>query len=123
MGEQRYGAEPADDWTPEALFERRWALTLLEQVMDKLRGEYESKGKPALFEAGKPFLVGEKAESYVELSRRLGMNEPAARVAVHRLRERYRELLKLEVAQTVDAPEAVEDELNYLRFAIRGKNC
>lgn len=121
-GEQRYGFEPADDWTPEALFERRWALTLLEQVMEKLHREYEVKDKLLLFELAKPLLVGSGASGYAEIVRRLDMTDSAARVAVHRLRERYRELLRLEVSHTVGEPDAVEDELNHLRSAIRGKN-
>lgn len=121
-GEQRYGFEPADDWTPEALFERRWALTLLEQVMEKLHGEYKDKDKLLLFELAKPLLVGSGASGYAEIVRRLDMTDSAARVAVHRLRERYRELLRQEVAHTIREPDAVEDELNHLRSAIRGKN-
>lgn len=122
-GEQRYGYEPVDEWTPEALFERRWALTLLEQVIERLRADYEAKGKGRLFELCKPFLTGAGAGPPQEdIARELDMNETALRVAVHRLRERYRDMLRHEVSQTIAEPDAVEDELNLLRSALRGKN-
>lgn len=121
-GEQRYGYEPTDDWTPEALFERRWALTLLERVIDALQRDYEAKGKGELFHLCKPFLTGSGAgPPYEDIARRLQMNETAVRVAVHRLRERYREMLKQEVAQTISEADSVDDELNHLRSALRGK--
>jgi RNA polymerase sigma-70 factor (ECF subfamily) len=120
-GEQRYGYEPADEWTPEALFERRWALTLLEQVIDRLQSDYEAKGKRRLFDQCKPFLTG-AGPPYEDLARELDMNDSAVRVAVHRLRERYREMLRQEVAQTIAGTDAVEEELNHLRSALRGKN-
>lgn len=122
-GERRYGHEPADDWTPEALYERRWALTLLEQVIERLQRDYEAKGKGRLFELCKPFLTGTGAgPPYENIARDLDMNETAVRVAVHRLRDRYRELLTREVAQTITEEGAVDEELNYLRSAVRGKN-
>ncbi|MBT4865277.1 MAG: sigma-70 family RNA polymerase sigma factor [Planctomycetaceae bacterium] len=124
VGEQRYGFEPSDGWTPEALFERQWALTLLGQVMDKLQSDYEAKGRGALFNLCQPFLTGSgDGPAYPEIALQLEMNETAVRVAVHRLRERYRDMLKHEVAQTITETDSVEDELNYLRLAIRGKNC
>lgn len=123
-GEQRYGYEPSDDWTPEALFERRWALTLLEQVLEKLQSDYEVKGKRPLFDLCKPFLTGSGGgPSYEDVARQLEMSESAVRVAVHRLRERYREVLRCTVAETIAETESVEDELNDLRSAICGKNC
>lgn len=123
VGEQRYGYEPTDDWTPEALFERRWALTLLEQVINRLQGDYDAKGKRPLFDLCKPFLTGSgSGPPYEEIARELAMNETAVRVAVHRLRERYREMLQQEVSQTIAETDAVEDELNHLRAALRGKN-
>ena len=123
IGEERYGYEPADDWTPEALYERRWALTLLEHVMQQLRCDYEAKGKVAVFDACKPFLTGAAdGPGYSDVAANLEMTEAAVRVAVHRLRERYRDLLKREVSQTITDPDAVDDELKRLRSAIRGEN-
>ena len=121
-GEQRYGFEPTDDWTPEAIFERRWALTLLEQVIDRLQSDYEAKGKRPLFDLCKPFLTASGiGPPYEEIAQQLEMNETAVRVAVHRLRERYREMLKQEVARTIAETDSVDDELNYLLSAVRGK--
>ena len=122
-GEQRYRNEPSDDWTPEALYDRRWALTLLEQVMAELQSEYEARDKGPLFEFCKPLLTAaDDRTSYDEIGRELQMSEPAVRVAVHRMRARYREMLRREVAQTLGQADSVEDELQYLRAAIRGKN-
>jgi RNA polymerase sigma-70 factor (ECF subfamily) len=118
-GEERYRQEPVDRWTPEKLFERRWALTLLDQVLTRLREEYASRDKADLFAQCQPCLTGAAdAPTYAELAARLGMTEPAVRVAVHRLRQRYRELLRAEVAQTVGHPDDVESELQHLRAAL-----
>ncbi|MFG0334168.1 MAG: RNA polymerase sigma factor [Maioricimonas sp. JB049] len=120
-GERRYLHEPAENVTPDALFERRWALTLLERVMERVRDEYGSKGKAAFFEECKPFLTGaDDADSCAEIASRLGMTEPALRVAVHRLRQRYRAVLRGEISQTISEADSVEDELNALRAALRG---
>lgn len=118
--EQRYAVEPSDAWTPEALFERRWALTVLEYVMDSLQSEYSARGKLELFEQCKPFLTGSGDATYTDIAEKLQMTDSAVRVAVHRLRERFRDLLRLEVAQTIAADDSVEDELNHLRRALRG---
>lgn len=119
-GEERYRQEPVDQWTPERLFERRWALTLLDQVMTRLQAEYADRNKAALFEQCKPCLTSAaNAPAYAELADRLGMTEPAVRVAVHRLRQRYRELLRAEVAQTVEHPDDVDAELQHLRSALQ----
>ena len=96
---------------------------MLEQVMDKLQCDYVEKGRGALFEMCQPFLTGAGGgPAYQELARELQMNETAVRVAVHRLRERYRVMLKHDVAQTIRETDSVDEELNYLRSAIRGKN-
>src|SRR5690606_29056643 len=119
-GEDRYARiEPADSFTPERLFERRWALTLLDLVLDRLREEYCANGKPELFDELKQFLPGGTAEAaYLDVGKRLGMNESAVKTAVHRLRRRYRKLLEAEIARTVDGPEEVEDELRELLAAL-----
>ena len=117
--EQRYLSEPADGMTPEKDFERRWAMALLEQVLIRLQEEFNAAGKSDLFRELEVFISGEKTQhSYAEIAARLGMSEGAVRVSVHRLRRRYRELLRLEVANTVDTPEAVDAEIRQLFTAL-----
>jgi RNA polymerase sigma factor (sigma-70 family) len=114
-GDARYHREPADPWTAEKLYERQWTLLLLEQVFGRLRTSYEATGKQQLFEHLKSYLVGDSgAPSYAEMGRTLGMREGTVKVAVHRLRERYRELLRDEVAQTLAAGEDIEEEIRQL---------
>ena len=113
--ETRYGIEPADRHTPEQAFEYRWALTLLDEVVRQLEMEFQRRGQAALFKAFKPCLVGEgSAQPYAQLANTLGMEEGAVKVAVHRLRQRYRELLRAEIANTVAAPGEVETEMRHL---------
>ena len=113
--DSRYRLEPADDLTPERHFERRWALAVLDQVAARLRQEYLDRKNGPLFEAIKGFLgAGGAAQDQAELARQLGMSEGAARVAIHRLRKRYRELLRDEISQTVASPELVDEEIRYL---------
>jgi RNA polymerase sigma factor (sigma-70 family) len=120
--ETRYGQEPADDVTPEQHFERRWALALLETVTSRLRAEYEQDGKGNLFAALHPCLVGERtAQPYEELAKKLGLTEGAVKSAVHRLRQRYRCLLREEIAQTVAQPGEVEGELRHLITVLAGR--
>ncbi len=119
-GEERYQLEPADGLSPDKLFEKRWAATLLETVLGRLRAEYVAAEKAAVFEAFKDCLWGgAPAEDYASLSGRLGMTEGALRVVCHRLRERYRALLREVVAETVESPAAVEDELRHLVAVMR----
>ncbi|MGP8198454.1 MAG: RNA polymerase sigma factor [Limisphaerales bacterium] len=118
--ETRYGHEPADQVTPEQTYERRWALALLEEVLRKLRLEYEEAGRTELFTALHPCLVGERAGlPYKEVAAKLDMSEGAVKSAVHRLRGRYRELLRHEIAQTVAEPGEVDEELRHL-FVVLG---
>jgi len=117
--ETSYGLEPADDTTAEKIFERRWALTLLDQVLARLRAEYTQDGKAKLFEQLKATLAGERRTiPYAEMGERLDMSEGAVKVAVHRLRQRYRELLREEIADTVSGPEEVEEEIRALFSAL-----
>ena len=110
--------EPVDDLNPEQSYEWRWALTLLEHVMNRLSAEFAGDGKTELFEAFKPCLLGERAaQPYAALASKLAMTEGSVKVAVHRLRQRYRQLLRDEIANTVAKPEEVEEELRYL-FAV-----
>ena len=117
--EQRYALEPAHDMTPERIFDRRWALTLLDDVFKRLREEFTTGAKAELFDRLKDTLTGEKtAPRYAETAAQLGMTEGAVKVAVHRLRRRYRELLRAEVAATVASPADVDDELKHLFLAL-----
>ncbi len=113
--ETRYGVEPADTHTPEQAFEYRWALALLDEVIGQLEAEFRARDQADLFKALKPCLVGNRAsQPYAELAARLGMEEGAVKVAVHRLRQRYRELLRAEIANTVDSPGQVDAEMRHL---------
>lgn len=117
--ETRYAREPAETCTPEKLFEQNWALALLDSVFEQLRLEYEKTGKARLFTEIKFCLTGEKnSVPYELLAERLGLPVNTLKVAVHRLRQRYRELLRAEVANTVTSPEEVEEELRYLFRAL-----
>lgn len=109
-----FGGHPVENLTPEKIFERRWALTLLEEVYTRLEEEHRRQAKSELFTALRPALAGTGSAPYAELAARLGMTEAAVKVAVHRLRHRYRELLRETIADTVATPEDVEDELRYL---------
>ena len=116
--ETRYGHEPVDDSTPEQNYERRWALTLLDTVLQRLRSEYEQDGRANLFTALHPCLIGERTEQpYAQLAAELGVSEGTVKSAVHRLRQRYRQLLRDEIAQTVDGVGEVDEELRHL-FAV-----
>jgi RNA polymerase sigma-70 factor (ECF subfamily) len=113
--EHRYRLEPAEKATPESLFERGWAVTLLEGVLARLEDEYRRAGKQAWMEAMRPALTTDReAIDYAAMSRKLATTETAARVAAHRLRQRYRQLIRAEVAGTVAAPEEVEAEMRHL---------
>lgn len=120
--ETRYTREPADTSTPEEAFDKQWALTTLNGVLDGLRSEYEKGGKGPLFDALKPCLVGSRdTQPYAELAAALGMSEGALKVAVCRLRERYRQRLKAEIAHTVASAADVDSELRHLfRVLARG---
>jgi len=113
--EARYAVEPVDDMTPERLFDRRWALVVLEEVLARLGREYADTGKESLFHAIKDCLIPQRGDlSYAQTARCLGMSQGALRVAIHRMRRRYRDLLREEIAQTVDSPEQIEEEIAYL---------
>jgi RNA polymerase sigma-70 factor (ECF subfamily) len=116
--ETRYRLEPAHDLRPERLFERRWVLTLLDMVLSRLRNESVRAGKEVQFETLKHFLTGDKNQmSYRQTASQLGMTEAAVKVAAHRLRRRYRQLLREEIAKTLADAESIEDEIREL-FAV-----
>jgi RNA polymerase sigma factor (sigma-70 family) len=117
----RYVLEPGHDVTPERIFERRWALTVLERSLASLAAEFERSGKSAMFEALKVYLVGEVgAPPYEEMAKRLGTSEGAVKVAVHRLREKYRAAVRAEIVATVEREEDVDREIEELFAALGG---
>ena len=119
-GESKLGLVAVDTVTAEQLYEQQWAVTLLEHVLDQLRAEYAAKDRLPHFEALKPFLAGSSQRAgYADAARALGISETTAKVAAHRMRKRYRELLRAEIAQTVERPEDVDDEIRDL-FAVLG---
>ncbi len=120
-GEDGLRFEPADGATPETIYERRWAETVLEAVLARLRQEYETAGERERFEILKPFLAGERhPKTGAQLAAQLGITESSAYSAVHRLRKRYGELLREEIAHTVNRLEEVESELRYLAQVLSG---
>ena len=116
--EHRYLAEPVDTLSPDKAFERRWAVTLMAQVLQRLQQECAATGKAELFEELRPFLHGENEETYDDLARRLQMPKATLKVLVHRYRQRYGELLRQEIAPTVSRPEEIENEIRDLRAAL-----
>ena len=117
-GEERYRREPADPCTPERLFERRWALTLLETVLTRLAERYTAESKADLFERLRDSITSDAGVSYAQTAASLGMTEGAVKVAAYRLRRRYRDMLREEIAATVESPDEVDDELNRLFEAL-----
>ncbi len=118
--EQRFAAEPVDASTPETLFDQRWALTLLEGALHRLREEYASNGRGPLFDLLKSYVWGEKnAASYADVAAQLDLTEEAIKKAVQRMRQRFRDLLRAEIGQTVTTVSEVEEELRYLIQVLR----
>jgi RNA polymerase sigma-70 factor (ECF subfamily) len=119
--EERYRLEPADEATPEKIFDRRWAFTVLEQAAARLRREHESAGKADLYSCLKGFVSAETAPvSYEEAARHLGLSQGAVKSAIHRLRQRYQELIRNEIAQTVTSGSEIDEEIRHLLAVIRG---
>ena len=115
-----YEAEAAESLTPEKLYDRRWALTLLDDTYKQLSKEFAAAGKPGHFEALQAFLSGSKegGQSYDELGKQLGLSENAARQAAFRLRTRFGDLLRSRVAETVSGPKELEAEMSHLMAAV-----
>jgi RNA polymerase sigma-70 factor (ECF subfamily) len=117
--EGRYSLEPGHELTAQKVFERRWALTVLERTLAGVAAEFAQAGRGELFEALKVYLVGEVgAPAYAETAKRLGMSEGAVKVAVHRLREKYRAALRREIAATVTDESEVDQEIAELFAAL-----
>jgi DNA-directed RNA polymerase specialized sigma24 family protein len=118
--EGRYRVEPVEAVTPERLYERRWALTVIDRVLDELRGEWEAGGRGVEFQELKAALLGDApAGGYASVAARLGISEGAVKVAVHRLRRRFQSRLRQRIAETVADPADVDDEIRYLVQALR----
>ena len=120
-GEERYQREPVHDETPERIFERRWALSVLDRVVERLRNEFVQHGRPDHFERLKVFLLGRSDAPYAALAREMDTSEGALKVAIHRLRKRYRDLFRQEIADTVADPAEVESELRFLADVLSKK--
>lgn len=121
VAEQRYAIEAGSELSPEAMYDRRWALTLIEHAMSRLRESYVAAGKLAEFESLKGYLTAERGGiPYVELAESLGCSEGAARMAIHRLRKKYRELFREEIAQTMGQSDDYEDEIRLMLAALGG---
>jgi RNA polymerase sigma factor (sigma-70 family) len=120
-GEDRFQREPANNETPDRIFERRWALSVLDRVVEKLRSEFVHHGRPEHFERLKIFLLGQSDAQYAALAKEMNTSEGALKVAIHRLRKRYRELFRQEIADTVADPAEVESELRFLAAVLSKK--
>jgi len=115
LAESRFAADVVQDLPPDVLFDRQWAMTLLETTMARLREEYVTTGRATLFDYLRPCLArDESALSYAEIATQLNLTEAAVKMAVHRLRARYREVLRQQIADTVTSTEEVEEEIRHL---------
>lgn len=119
--EERYQREPAHDETPERIFERQWALSVLERVVNELREEFIQHGRQEHFDQLKQFLLGQSEAPYATLAREMKTSEGALKVAIHRLRKRYRELFRQEIADIVADPGEAESELRYLASVLTSR--
>jgi RNA polymerase sigma-70 factor (ECF subfamily) len=118
--EGRYRFEPADEMSPDRLFDRAWAMTLLDCVLERLAGKYAARGRSEVFHRLKVVLTGWKgAVPSARLAAQLGMTENAVNAAVHRLRKRYREILQEQIAATLDDSSESDDEIRSLFEALR----
>lgn len=120
LAEEQFAGEPSTGETPETIYERTWAVAVLDQALELLQTEYTGDKKEELFDALNVFLTGDRGPAYAEIAARLGLTEAHIKVAVHRLRQRYRELLRSTVAHTVASPLEVDTEMQHLFAALRG---
>ena len=117
--EDRFAAEPVERLDPEKIYERRWAMTILDQVMAQLQANYSARGRQQTFNALHPYLLDRRSESaYAEVAQLLDMTERAVKTEVYRMRQRWRELLREEIAKTLSAPEEMDEEMRQLFRAI-----
>jgi RNA polymerase sigma-70 factor (ECF subfamily) len=120
-GEERYSVEPLDESTPQYLYEQAWAAAVLDQSLALLEAEYAGAGKQQLFQILLPALQGDAQLTYAGLGAPLGLSEGAVKVSVHRMRQRYRELLRSAVAHTVADPREIDGELRHLMQVLEGR--
>jgi DNA-directed RNA polymerase specialized sigma24 family protein len=121
VAESRYCAEAGNALAPDRLYDRQWAMTLLDRALTRLEAEHQRSGKPAEFAVLSPALTAERGDiPYAAMAAQLGLNETAVRMAVHRLRKRFREVFREEIAQTVAGPNEVEEEIRHLLAALAG---
>jgi RNA polymerase sigma factor (sigma-70 family) len=119
-GEQRYAMHLANDQTPEDVFERRWAMTVLDRAIERLQKESSDSPSDNHFKQLRGYLTGREPEvSYREMAEAIGMNEGSVKVAVHRLRKRYGQCLRAEIADTVADPADIDDEVRHLLTSLR----
>lgn len=117
--DSRYRGQPFEQRTPETLFERQWALTLLDEVRRKLAREFEQRGRKHVFERLKPYLGGKGETTIAETAAHLGMTEVATKVAIHRMRVRFGEILRAEILNTLDSPDDLDAEIDHLFRVLR----
>jgi RNA polymerase sigma-70 factor (ECF subfamily) len=118
--EHRYSSHLADQQTPERLFEREWALTLIARVNEQVRAAFVREGRVEYFDRLKPFLPGNESGSPLsQIAGELGMTESALKVAIHRLRRRYREVFRTEISELVSEPSEIDDEVQHLLQILR----
>jgi RNA polymerase sigma factor (sigma-70 family) len=120
LEEADFDAHHAENLTPEKVFEQRWAIALLESVYLRLEQEYAARGKAKLFSVLRSALAAANSTPGAEMARQLEMNEGAVKVAIHRLRKRYREVLRARITETVSSAEEVDEELRYLFKTLGG---
>ncbi len=117
--ESGYNLEPSHDLTAEKLFEKRWAMTVLEASLTALQRQYQQAGKSELFDALAPFLTAQSdSDTYADIAQRYDMTESAVRMAVSRVRRRYRDLIRVEVGRTLDDSDDVDQEIHNLFKAL-----
>ena len=120
-GEERYQAEPSSKESPETLFERQWAQMVIEQVVMRLSEEFTAAGQANRFAVLKDFLMGDSERlSYSDAANRLGLSTTAVTSAIHRMRARFRELFRAEIANTLDSPDKLDEEIRHLLIALGG---
>lgn len=119
--EARYQLEPADPWDAEKLFERRWALTLIECALGRLEAEFRRAGRQRVFDSLRALLLGEPGtQRYAAIGAELGLSESAVKVTVHRMRQRFREIFREELAHTLAEPDQLDEEMRYVFAVVRG---
>lgn len=121
VAESRYCADTQNSISPDRLYDRQWAMTLLDRALNRLSTEHEQSGKSADFMVLSPLLTAARGEiPYATVAARLGLSETATRMAVHRLRKRFREIFREEITQTISVPEEIEEEIRHLLAALAG---